>query len=586
MECEILMPSNNKYSDYFTTADNSDIKSNERFKEKLDFLALTRERRESVSILKDIYLENRDYILNSFYDRLLQTEKFNTIINTHSTVERLKVTFDKHFLSLFNDELDIDYVFKRRQIAYTHARIGVLPNWMIAAYTLINQLIRPAIVKKLYKKQSQMTEVLLAYESLVTIDQQIIVETYIEIQANSVVTGLGDIISYNTKLESIKELVQFQRNQSKEILETEQEMQQLNVSIDQIVSTVNDVNEQTSSQIAKMSEHLSKLQQVSEILQNADEGQHAITLEIEQLVKRVNNVTRLAETIKAFAEQTNLLALSASIEAARAGDAGQGFSIVAADVRRLSEDIKQSISIINSDIQQLLNITLNIRSLTTNLSEDLHKGVGNTVHIFETLRHLNESFHIQGERLNEIVKNTKSQAVAATTITESTRNVTKNMELSQTIVHETGLAIYQLSKMIDHFRTNTIAHNAIISQEDIIELAITDHLLWRWRIYNLMLGFEKMTVDEVESPKQSRLGEWYYGKGGYLLGNERAYKELEQPFIHIHDTAKKAVAAFHNGEKELAENYLEDITVNSQIVINKLRELQTILASKKPAILK
>ena len=80
MECEILMASNNKYSDYFTTADNSDIKSNERFKEKLDFLALTRDRRESVSILKEIYLENRDYILNSFYDRLLQTEKFNTII--------------------------------------------------------------------------------------------------------------------------------------------------------------------------------------------------------------------------------------------------------------------------------------------------------------------------------------------------------------------------------------------------------------------------------------------------------------------------------------------------------------------------
>lgn len=582
MECEILMPSNNKYSDYFTTADNSDIKSNERFKEKLDFLALTRDRRESVRILKDIYLENRDYILNSFYNRLLQTEKFNAIIHTHSTVERLKVTFDKHFMSLFQDELDIDYVFKRRQIAFTHARIGVLPNWMIAAYTLINQLIRPAIVKKLYKKQSQMIDVLLAYESLVTIDQQIIVETYIEIQANSVVTGLGDIISYNTKLESIKELVLSQRDQSKEILETEHAMQQLNVSIDQIVTTVNDVNEQTSAQIAKMSEHLSKLQQVSEILQTADQGQHAISLEIDQLVKRVNNVTRLAETIKAFAEQTNLLALSASIEAARAGDAGQGFSIVAADVRRLSEDIKQSISVINSDIQQLLNITLNIRSLTSNLSEDLHQGVGNTVHIFETLRHLNESFHIQGERLQEIVKNTKSQALAANTITESNRNITKNMELSQTIVHETGLAIYQLSKMIDHFRTHTIAHNAIISQEDIIELAITDHLLWRWRIYNLMLGFEKMTVDEVESPKQSRLGQWYYGKGSYLLGNERAYRELEQPFVHIHELARKAVAAFHSGDSELAENYLEEITCHSLIVIQKLRELQSILISKKP----
>ncbi|MCH7322011.1 protoglobin domain-containing protein [Solibacillus sp. MA9] len=574
------------YSDYFTTADNSDIQSNERFKEKLDFLALTRERRESVGILKEIYIENRDYILTSFYDRLLQTESFRTIIFANSTVERLKVTFDKHFMSLFNDELDIDYVFKRRQIAYTHARIGVLPNWMISAYTLINQLIRPAIVKKLYKNQAKMIDVLLAYESLVTIDQQIIVETYIEIQANSVVTGLGDIISYNTKLESIKELVHFQRNQSYEILETERAMQQLDISIEQIASTVSDINEQTGTQISKMSEHLSKLQQVSEILTTADKGQVAIQLEIEQLVKRVHNVTRLADTIKAFAEQTNLLALSASIEAARAGEAGQGFSIVASDVRRLSDDIKQSITIITSDIQQLLKITLTIRSLTTSLSEDLHKGVGNTVHIFETLRQLNDSFHIQGERLNEIVKNTKSQSVAANTITESNKNVTKNMEFSQTIVHETGLAIYQLSKMIDHFRTNTIAKNAIISQEDIIELAITDHLLWRWRIYNLMLGFEKMTADQVDSPKQSRLGDWYYGKGKSLLGHEPSYRELEQPFIHIHELAKKAVQAFHDSDESCAQQYLEEITNNSQIVIEKLRELQRILISKKPNVIK
>ena len=101
-----------------------------------------------------------------------------------------------------------------------------------------------------------------------------------------------------------------------------------------------------------------------------------------------------------------------------------------------------------------------------------------------------------------------------------------------------------------------------------------------------MLGFEKMTVDEVESPKQSRLGQWYYGKGSYLLGNERAYQELEQPFVHIHELARKAVAAFHSGERELAENYLEEITRHSLIVIQKLRELQSILTSKKPEIFK
>ena len=67
----------------------------------------------------------------------------------------MKGLFDSHFISLFDDELDLDYVFKRRKIAYVHARIGVLPNWMISAYTLINQLIIPLIVKELSRDEEK-----------------------------------------------------------------------------------------------------------------------------------------------------------------------------------------------------------------------------------------------------------------------------------------------------------------------------------------------------------------------------------------------------------------------------------------------
>ena len=111
--------------EYFSRNAFSDIQANERFKEKLDFLSLSQIRRESVSVLNAIYRENREYILDSFYSRLLEIPEFNQIINEYSSIERLKVTFDQHFKSLFQDELNIEYVFKRRQIAYTHARIGV-----------------------------------------------------------------------------------------------------------------------------------------------------------------------------------------------------------------------------------------------------------------------------------------------------------------------------------------------------------------------------------------------------------------------------------------------------------------------------
>lgn len=572
---------NNQSYDYFSAIKKSDIQANERFKEKLDFLALSQIRRESVGFLRKIYEDNRQYILDNFYDRLLEIPEFKSVINKHSSVERLKGLFDKHFYSLFVDELNLEYVFKRRSIAYTHARIGVLPNWMISAYTLINQLIIPLIVKDLSRNQEKMLDVLLAYDSLVTIDQQIIIETYIEIQAGSVVNGLGEIITYNTQLDSIKELVQFQDVQQKEIIAADDSMRDLDVSIEEISASVSDISSHTRIALKELNQDLNSLQHVSAILQTTDEGQKIMQGDIERLVERVNSVAKLMELIKAIADQTNLLALNASIEAARAGEAGKGFAIVAEEVRKLADDTKKSVQSIHTDIQALLQITNNISTLTNQFSHDLHQGVTDTLHISDTLAALNKNLQQQGARFEELATTVRAQAVSANYIAERNHNITENMQQSKEIVFETGSAIYKLSKMIDEYRSTTISKNFIISQEDIIELTITDHLLWRWKIYNLLLGFESLTESDVGSPQDSRLGEWYYGTGKSLLGKERAYIDLEKPFIHVHEIAKQAVNAYNCGNKEEAENYLNDITSESLIVIEKLKELKQIIINEK-----
>ncbi|MGE7111624.1 protoglobin domain-containing protein [Lysinibacillus sp. NPDC047702] len=567
--------------DYFSAEKNSDIEANERFKEKLDFLALSRIRRESVSFLRKIYENNRREILDNFYDRLLEIPEFNHVINTHSTVERLKGLFDNHFISLFDDELDLDYVFKRRKIAYVHARIGVLPNWMISAYTLINQLIIPLIVKELSRDQDKMLDVLLSYDSLVTIDQQIILETYIEIQGGSVVNGLGEIITYNTQLDSIKELIEFQDIQQKEIIAVDNSMHDLDASIEEIAASVGDISTHTKQALKKLNGDLESLQQVSSILQSTDEGHKSMQGDIVRLVDRVNSVAKLMELIKRIADQTNLLALNASIEAARAGEAGKGFAVVAEEVRKLADDTNTSVKSIHTDIQELLLITNNISNLTNQFSQDLHQGVTDTLQISQTLTELNKNLQQQGIRFEEIATTARAQAESSSEISERNRNMTESMQKSKVIVFDMGSAIYKLSKMIDGYRSSTISKNFIISQEDIIELAITDHLLWRWKIYNLLLGFETMTEQDVGSPKESRLGEWYYGTGKKLLSNEQAYIVLERPFIHVHELAKKAVHEYNRGNKSVAETYLTEITKESYIVIDKLKELKQILMNEK-----
>ena len=75
---------------YFSPESVSDIDANERFKEKLDFLGVSQIRLEAVHDLKDLYENNRNLILDSFYDRLQRIPQFNEVIQKHSNVERLK----------------------------------------------------------------------------------------------------------------------------------------------------------------------------------------------------------------------------------------------------------------------------------------------------------------------------------------------------------------------------------------------------------------------------------------------------------------------------------------------------------------
>lgn len=566
---------------YFSHSQISDIETNERFKEKLDFLALTKIRRDSVRSLQQLYKENKEYVLDMFYKRLLKIPELNKIITTYSSVERLKVTLDQHFVSLFEDELSIEYVFKRRKIAYTHARIGVLPNWMISAYTLINQLFIPLIIKKFSKDECSMMDVLLTYDSLVTIDIQIIVETYIEIQGGSVVNGLGEIIKYNTQVEQIKELIQFQEVQLQEVILASDAMQELDSSIEEIAASVGDVAMQTQQALNQLNGDIASLQHVSSILQNTDNGQQKIQADVKHLVDRVNSVSKLMSFIQDIAEQTNLLALNASIEAARAGEAGKGFAVVAEEVRNLADNTKHSVQSINDDIEELLQITSKIDQQIKQSTHDLHSSVREASHVTKTLFDLNNALQIQGERFDEIAAAAKIQAHSSSSISERNKTIADSAERSKAISFEVGLAIYQLSKMIDDYRTKTISKNFILSQEDIIEVAITDHLLWRWKIYNLILGFEKMTIDEIGSPKTSRLGEWYYGKGKELLGEEKAFQDLEELHEKVYIVAKKAVEAYNTDDKKSASIFMEEITEVSSAVINKLKQLQQILIDQK-----
>jgi methyl-accepting chemotaxis protein len=261
--------------------------------------------------------------------------------------------------------------------------------------------------------------------------------------------------------------------------------EEVSATIEELTAQVDSVNSNVNNASAAIEEMTSGIEEVAASAQNvahasqklseeaqkvsqlASEGQKAIlsiadvivqtrekadvTFQIvEKLSESAKNIGEIVDTINSIAEQTNLLALNAAIEAARAGEAGRGFAVVADEIRKLAEESKQATQNIANILRGIVDNSMKASDATKETVEIVNKAYSESGLVKSQFEQILQSIVRMSQMTENLAASAQEQSAAAEEMSSAMDSASKSMVSVVEQMNEVTMAIKQQADAISN----------------------------------------------------------------------------------------------------------------------------------------